>query len=77
MFKKYAGYATPSTQWMPTQYLMQAPMQSVDDTYNLTGHMTYKNDGQGPRGISVMLPSPEAAAAATMQYTNMLPPVWK
>jgi hypothetical protein len=65
---QYAGYA-PSAQWVP-QYVMPAPMPSVDDSYNLTGHMgPYKSDGQGPRGIPMMLPSPEA----TVQYTNMIP----
>lgn len=66
---QYAGYP-PGTQWVP-QYVMSTAMPPVDDSYNLTGHMPYKNDGQGHRGIPVMLQSPEAA----VQYTNMLPQV--
>ncbi|XP_063917606.1 protein alan shepard isoform X5 [Zophobas morio] len=67
-YGQYASYA-PSAQWVP-QYVMPAPMPPVDDSYNLTGHMApYKSDGQGPRGIPMMLPSPEAA----VQYTNMIP----
>lgn len=51
---------------------MPAPMPPVDDSYNLTGHMApYKSDGQGPRGIPMMLPSPEAA----VQYANVIPQV--
>lgn len=58
--------------WVP-QYVMSTPLQSVDDSYNLataTGHMgPYKNDGQPqPRGISVMMPSPET-------YNPMIPQV--
>lgn len=64
------------TQWVPTQYVMQAaaPMPQVDDSYNLAAsHMagTYKSDGQPQRGISVMLPSPET----TVQYNTMIPQV--
>lgn len=52
---------------------MPAPLPPVDDSYSLSGHMAqYKSDGQGPRGIPMMLPSPEAA----VQYTNMLPQVY-
>lgn len=66
------------THWVPTPYVMPAPapMQQVDDGYSLPAHMsaaaTYKNDGQPPRGISVMLPSPEATA---VQYNQMIPQV--
>lgn len=69
----------PGTHWVPTPYVVPAPtpMQPVDDGYNLPAHMsaapaTYKNDGQPPRGISVMLPSPEATA---MPYNQMIPQV--
>ncbi|KAJ8951583.1 hypothetical protein NQ318_020460 [Aromia moschata] len=60
----------PGTPWVP-QYVMAPPMQSVEDGYNLTGHMAaqYKTDGQAPRGIPLMMPSTEA----TVQYTNMIP----
>lgn len=52
-----------ANQWVP-QYVVQAaaPIQQVDD-YNMTAtHMggAYKSDGQPPRGIPVMLPSPES-----------------
>ncbi|EFA07784.2 Protein alan shepard-like Protein [Tribolium castaneum] len=67
-YGQYAGYA-PGAQWVP-QYVMPAPMPTVDDSYNIPGHMApYKSDGQGPRGIPMMLPSPEAA----VQYANVIP----
>lgn len=72
-----AAYST-GPHWVPSPYVMQAPapMQPVDDGYNLPAHMnaaaTYKNDGQPPRGISVMLPSPETTA---VQYNPMIPQV--
>ncbi|KAK9745775.1 RNA recognition motif [Popillia japonica] len=59
------------TQWVPQYVMPAAPIQSVDEGYNLaaaTGHMgPYKSDGQPPpRGISVMMHSPET-------YNTMIP----
>uniref|UniRef100_A0A1Y1NLU8 Protein alan shepard n=1 Tax=Photinus pyralis TaxID=7054 RepID=A0A1Y1NLU8_PHOPY len=66
------AYAMPSTPWVP-QYVMSAPIPQVDDGYNLAAsHMgaAYKGDGQPPRGVSVMLPSPEPT---TVSYNHMIP----
>lgn len=54
-----AGFAGPPP-WV--QGYVLPSMHTVDDTYSLPGHLTapYKNDGQGPRNIPVMLPSPES-----------------
>lgn len=76
---QFPAYPT-GAHWVPTPYMMPtpAPLQQVDDGYSLPAHMnaaaaaaSYKNDGQPPRGISVMLPSPEA----TVQYNQMIPQV--
>ncbi|KAK4873849.1 hypothetical protein RN001_013209 [Aquatica leii] len=67
------AYAMPSAQWVPQYVMSAAPMQQVDDSYNLAAsHMgaAYKNDGQPPRGVSVMLPSPEPTAVS---YNHMIP----
>lgn len=50
-------------------------MQQIEDSYQLPSHMTaqFKNDGQPPRGISLMMPS----ADPSVQYTNLIPQVWK
>ncbi|CAG9773789.1 unnamed protein product [Ceutorhynchus assimilis] len=61
----YPGY---SPQWVPTQYVMQAPLPQVDDAYGLQGHVTTR-DGQTPRGIPVMMPTGESS----MQYANVIP----
>lgn len=45
------------------QYVMQAPIQPVDEGYGLQGHVQTR-DGQTPRGIPVMLPTGETP----MQY---------
>lgn len=52
---------------------MAPPLQTVEESYNLQGHMAaqYKNDGQPPRGIPLMMPSTESA----VPYTNLLPQV--
>ncbi|KAJ8983659.1 hypothetical protein NQ317_019579 [Molorchus minor] len=69
---RHYGHQFPSFpgQWVP-QYVMAPPLQSMDDTYNLAGHMAaqYKTDGQAPRGIPLMMPSTET----TVPYTNMIP----
>ncbi|XP_044760591.1 protein alan shepard isoform X3 [Coccinella septempunctata] len=54
-----AGFAGPPP-WV--QGYMLPSMHTVDDAYPMSGHLTapYKNDGQGPRNIPVMLPSPES-----------------
>ncbi|XP_018569064.1 protein alan shepard isoform X3 [Anoplophora glabripennis] len=66
-FSQYAG-----TQWY-SPYVMAPPLQQVDDTYSMPGHMAaqYKSDGQAPRGIPVIMNSTEG----TVQYTNMLPQI--
>lgn len=61
------------TQWVPQYVMPAAPIQSVDEGYNLAaaaGHMgPYKSDSQPPpRGISVMMHSPET-------YNTMIPQV--
>lgn len=68
-------YTIQGTPWVH-QYVMQAPapMTQVDESYNLAaGHISaaYKGDGQPPRSISVMVPSPEAA----VPYNPMIPQV--
>nr|CAI5868313.1 unnamed protein product [Callosobruchus analis] len=68
-FGQFPSY--PGTQW-PVQYLMAPPIQQVEDTYNLSGHMAaaqYKSDGQATRSIPLMMPSTEAA----VPYHSMLP----
>ncbi|KAJ8923373.1 hypothetical protein NQ315_001931 [Exocentrus adspersus] len=73
-YRHYANQFSqyPSTQWYP-QYVMAQPLQPVDDSYSMQGHMAaqYKSDGQPPRGIPLIMPSTEAA----VQYTNMLPQI--
>ncbi|KAJ8945918.1 hypothetical protein NQ314_009005 [Rhamnusium bicolor] len=74
-YRHYANHQFPfstGTPWMQ-QYVMAPPIQQIDDSYNLSGHMAaqYKNDGQAPRGIPLMMPSTEA----TVQYTNMIPQI--
>ncbi|KAF5297068.1 hypothetical protein FQR65_LT10077 [Abscondita terminalis] len=67
------AYAMPSAQWVPQYVMSAAPIPQVDDSYNLAAsHMgaAYKNDGQPPRGVSVMLPSPEPTAVS---YNHMIP----
>lgn len=61
---QYTGY---SPQWVP-QYVMPAPMQSVEDAYNLQGHVPTR-DGQTPRAIPVMV----QAGDTTMPYANVIP----
>ncbi|XP_057667002.1 protein alan shepard isoform X3 [Diorhabda carinulata] len=63
-------YPSYTGQW-PVQYLMAPPVQAIDETYNLSGHMAaqYKNDGQHPRGIPLMMPSTET----TVPYANIIP----
>ncbi|KAL3274545.1 hypothetical protein HHI36_015927 [Cryptolaemus montrouzieri] len=57
----FAGYGAPPP-WVPGYVLPTASMPSLDETYSLSGHLQapYKNDGQGPRSIPVMLSSPES-----------------
>lgn len=64
------GYPITGAQWLPSPYVMPAaPLPQVDDSYVATGHMgPYKTDGQGHRGISVMMPSPA-------DFNTMLPQV--
>lgn len=66
----------PSPQWVPQYVMPAAPIPPVDDSYSLAaaGHMgaAYKGDGQPPRGVSVMLPSPEPTA---VPYNHMIPQV--
>ncbi|XP_071446428.1 protein alan shepard isoform X1 [Hetaerina americana] len=71
------GYSLPTTPWLPTQYVMQAPhMQQVEDQFTCQlatqTHMhTYKNDNQHSQaGISVMMPS---ADPTSVQYGSMIP----
>lgn len=67
------AYAVQGAQWLPSYVMPAAPMQQVDDGYNLAAsHIgaTYKSEGQGPRGVSLMLPSPDPTAAY-----NMIPQV--
>ncbi|XP_019770234.1 protein alan shepard isoform X2 [Dendroctonus ponderosae] len=56
---QFTGY---SHQWMP-QYVMQGPIQPVDEGYGLQGHVQPR-DGQTPRGIPLMVPTGETP----MQY---------
>ncbi|CAG9817625.1 unnamed protein product, partial [Phaedon cochleariae] len=67
-FRTYNQF--PYGQW-PIQYLMHPPLQSVEDSYNLSGHMgaPYKSDGQGPRGIPLMMPSTDTS----IPFTNIIP----
>ncbi|XP_018330605.1 protein alan shepard isoform X2 [Agrilus planipennis] len=70
-YGQVSAYAMPSAPWVP-QYVMSAPpLQTVEDGYNLAAasHLSaaYKGDGQPPRGMSVMLSSPEPA------YNHMIP----
>lgn len=74
LFFQYPSYT--GAQWPTVQYLIpQPPMQPIEDSYQLPGHMTaqFKNDGQPPRGISLMMPSADPA----VQYTNLIPQVNK
>lgn len=69
-YRHYNQFPSYTGQW-PVQYLMAPPLQTVEESYNLQGHMAaqYKNDGQPPRGIPLMMPSTESA----VPYTNLLP----
>lgn len=69
---QYASYT--GAQWPTVQYLIPQPqMQPIEDSYQLPSHMAaqFKNDGQPPRGISLMMPS----ADPSVQYTNLIPQV--
>lgn len=71
------AYAVQSAPWGVPQYVVPAaPLPQVDDSYNVAAasHMgvAYKGDGQLPRGVPVMLPSPEPTA---VQYNHMIPQV--
>ncbi|XP_050501367.1 protein alan shepard isoform X3 [Diabrotica virgifera virgifera] len=65
---QFPSYTTG--QW-PFPYVMAPPLATVEESYNLPGHMAaqYKNDGQPPRGIPLMMPSTET----TVPYTNIIP----
>lgn len=70
---QYPSYT--GAQWPTVQYLIpQPPIQQIEDSYQLPSHMAaqFKNDGQPPRGISLMMPS----ADPSVQYTNLIPQVY-
>ncbi|KAG5895028.1 Protein alan shepard [Gonioctena quinquepunctata] len=71
-YRPYNQYPSYAGQW-PVQYLMAPPLQTVDESYNLSGHMAaqYKNDGQPPRGIPLMMPSTDT----TVPYANIIPQI--
>ncbi|KAL1494478.1 hypothetical protein ABEB36_010073 [Hypothenemus hampei] len=62
---QFSGYG--AHQWLPP-YMMQTPMQPVDDAYGLQSHVTAR-DGQTPRAYPVILPAGETP----MSYANVLP----
>ncbi|XP_074030623.1 RNA binding motif single stranded interacting protein alan shepard isoform X2 [Leptinotarsa decemlineata] len=71
-YRPYNQFPSYAGQW-PLQYVMAPPLQTVDESYNLTGHMAaqYKNDGQPPRGIPLMIPSSDT----TVPYANIIPQI--
>ncbi|XP_022916231.1 protein alan shepard isoform X3 [Onthophagus taurus] len=68
-YSQVQNYPIPAgTQWVPPYIMSAAPIASMDDSYNIPSHMgPYKNDGQAPRGISVMMPSSEYMPQLTAQ----------
>lgn len=59
----FASYPGPPPWGVPAGYVLPASMPQVDETYNIPGaHLggPYKNDGQGPRSVPIMLSSPDS-----------------